>query len=98
LNQISNQTEVAVFTTAEIAHVLRVSNESVRREIRRGQLHAMQIGRQYRSTADDLIAWLGANRYNELFGHVQRVDEKLATASFGSKTKGVTRNRAKTTH
>jgi hypothetical protein len=44
------------------------------------------------------IAQLLMNRYNELFGHVQRVDEKLATASFGSKTKGVTRNRAKTTH
>jgi excisionase family DNA binding protein len=56
-----------VCTTAEIAQRLRVSNESVRREIRRGQLRAMQIGRLYRTTAADLIDWLGEQRYKQLF-------------------------------
>jgi excisionase family DNA binding protein len=56
-----------VYTTTEIAQRLRVSEESVRREIRRGQLQAMQIGRLYRATSGDLIAWLGEVRYNQLF-------------------------------
>jgi excisionase family DNA binding protein len=56
-----------IYTSAEIARALRVSEESVRREIRRGALTAARIGNQYRLTANDLAAWLGESRYRELF-------------------------------
>jgi excisionase family DNA binding protein len=55
-----------VYTPAEIAAALRVSEESVRREIRRGKLGAARVGNQYRSTLNDLSGWLG-ERYLELF-------------------------------
>jgi excisionase family DNA binding protein len=56
-----------IYTSAEVANALRVSEESVRREIRRGTLTAARIGNQYRLTANDLAAWLGESRYRELF-------------------------------
>jgi excisionase family DNA binding protein len=56
-----------IYTSAEVANALRVSEESVRREIRRGALTAARIGNQYRLTANDLAAWLGESRYRELF-------------------------------
>lgn len=56
-----------IYTSAEVAIALRVSEESVRREIRRGVLTAARIGNQYRLTANDLAAWLGEARYLELF-------------------------------
>lgn len=59
--------EQYVYTPAEVARALRVNEETVRREIRREQLGAVQIGRQYRITVPDLIAWLGQERYLELF-------------------------------
>jgi excisionase family DNA binding protein len=59
--------EYYVYTPAEVARALRVNEETVRREIRRDQLGAVQVGRQYRITVPDLIAWLGQERYLELF-------------------------------
>ncbi len=56
-----------IYTSAEVANALRVSEESVRREIRRGTLTAARIGNQYRLTANDLAAWLGESRYHEIF-------------------------------
>jgi excisionase family DNA binding protein len=56
-----------IYTSSEVANALRVSEESVRREIRRGTLTAARIGNQYRMTANDLAAWLGESRYRELF-------------------------------
>ena len=56
-----------VYTPAEVAQILRVNEETVRREIRREQLRAVQVGRQYRITPADLIAWLGKERYVEIF-------------------------------
>ena len=56
-----------VFTPAEVARVLRVDEETVRREIRRGRLGAVQVGRQYRLTSSDLMGWLGQVRFVELF-------------------------------
>jgi excisionase family DNA binding protein len=56
-----------IYTSAEVANALRVSEESVRREIRRGTLSAARIGNQSRLTANDLAGWLGESRYRELF-------------------------------
>ena len=56
-----------IYTPTEVAQILRVNEETIRREIRREQLRALQIGRQYRITAADLMAWLGEERYVEIF-------------------------------
>ena len=56
-----------VYTPAEIARSLKVGEETIRREIKRGRLSAIKVGNQYRATAGDLIKWLGEARYVELF-------------------------------
>lgn len=56
-----------IYTPAEVAQALRVNEETIRREIRRDQLGAVQVGRQYRITPADLVAWLGKARYLEIF-------------------------------
>jgi len=63
--------EQRVFTPKEIAYTLRVDEETVRREIRRERLNALQIGRQYRITTGDLVHWLGKERFIELFAPVE---------------------------
>ena len=74
--------ESYIYTPAEVAHVLRVNEETVRREIRREQLGALQVGRQYRITAPDLIAWLGQDRYFELFRPHEVLLSLLGSGSF----------------
>ena len=62
----------AVFTLPEVAGVLRVTSETIRRKIVAGELGALEIGgskrKQYRITASDLSAWLGPARAAQLFG------------------------------
>lgn len=72
-----------VLTPAEVAHVLRVDEETVRREIRRGRLTAVQVGRQYRLTASDLIGWLGQERYTELFASYEALALLLGSGGMG---------------
>lgn len=63
---------VLVFTPAEVAGVLRVTPETIRRKIVSGELGAVEVGgkerKQYRITATDLSAWLGPERAGQLFG------------------------------
>lgn len=70
-----------VYTTAEIAAILRVSEESVRREIRRGVLGAARIGSQYRVTTRDLSDWLGASHYHDLFSPLGPLSEIIGTGT-----------------
>jgi excisionase family DNA binding protein len=63
--------EYRVFTPKEVAHTLRVDEETIRREIRREHLTAVQIGRQYRISSGDLVRWLGRERFLELFAPVE---------------------------
>jgi len=62
----------AVYTPQEIASVLRVSAETIRRKIALGELGALEVGgrerKQYRILAQDLVSWLGADRARALFG------------------------------
>ena len=62
----------AVYTPQEIASVLRVSAETIRRKIALGELGALEVGgrerKQYRILAQDLVTWLGADRARALFG------------------------------
>lgn len=61
-----------VFTPAEVAAVLRVTPETIRRRIMAGDLRALEVGgkerKQYRITATDLADWLGLERASQLFG------------------------------
>ncbi len=72
-------TEVLAYTPEEVARRLRVSEETVRREIRSQRLGALQVGKQYRIAASDLIAYLGAQRFEEWFG--TRSDLRAAIGS-----------------
>ena len=57
-------TEIIAYKPEEVALRLRVSEETVRREIRLKHLGALLIGKQYRIAPSDLIAYLGEHRYN----------------------------------
>lgn len=47
-----------LLTVAEVANVIRVSRMTVYRLIRRGQLKAIRVGRNYRVRSDDLNDYL----------------------------------------
>jgi excisionase family DNA binding protein len=47
-----------LLTVAEVANVIRVSRMTVYRLIRRGQLKAIRVGRNYRVREDDLNDYL----------------------------------------
>jgi len=49
-----------LLTVAEVANVIRVSRMTVYRLIRRGQLKAIRVGRNYRVREDDLNQYLEA--------------------------------------
>ncbi len=49
-----------LLTAAEVADQLRVSTMTVYRLIRRGELAAVRVGRNYRVRAEDLETYLGA--------------------------------------
>ncbi len=61
-----------VFTPVEVAQVLRVTSETIRRKIISGELGAIEVGgdkrKQYRITLSDLNRWLGPERSTQLFG------------------------------
>jgi excisionase family DNA binding protein len=71
--------EGRIYTPAEVAQALRVGEETIRREIRRKRLPAIQIGRQYRITPGDLIGWLGRERYLELFSPLEELFSLLGS-------------------
>jgi excisionase family DNA binding protein len=51
---------VTLLTAAEVAEQLRVSTMTVYRLIRRGELPAVRVGRNYRVRAADLDTYLAA--------------------------------------
>jgi excisionase family DNA binding protein len=61
-----------VFTIAEIARVLRVSDETIRRKISAGELEAVEVSstprKTYRIPEYALVRWLGAEKAKQLFG------------------------------
>lgn len=52
--------DVPLMTVAEVAEVLRVSNMTVYRLIRSGQLAALRVGKNYRIRRQDLDRYLEA--------------------------------------
>ena len=75
-----------IYTPAEVAQALRVNEETIRREIRRDQLGALQVGRQYRITPADLVAWLGKERYLEIFRPHEALLELLGVGGLDEAT------------
>jgi excisionase family DNA binding protein len=49
-----------LLTVAEVAHVLRVSNMTVYRLIKAGELPALRVGKNYRIRESELEAFLSA--------------------------------------
>lgn len=52
-------TQEEVYTIEEVAKILKVSEETVRRLIASGELDARRVGRQYRITRAALDKFLG---------------------------------------
>lgn len=59
--------ETTIYSPEDVARRLRVSEETVRREIRAQHLGAQRIGKQYRIASSDLKAYLGDARFEEWF-------------------------------
>lgn len=55
---MSTETEQHLLTVAEVADVMRVSNMTVYRLIRSGELVATRVGRSYRIWEDDVRSYL----------------------------------------
>ncbi|RIK10176.1 MAG: hypothetical protein DCC49_04280 [Acidobacteria bacterium] len=49
---------VELLTVSEVASMMRVSNMTVYRLIKRGQLDAVRVGRSYRIRRQDLVSYL----------------------------------------
>ena len=58
------QARPGLLTVAEVAVMLRVSEMTIYRLIKAGELRALQIGKSYRLREDDVDAFLAA-RYTE---------------------------------
>ena len=63
-DQARDQTRTGLLTVAEVAAMLRVSEMTIYRLIKAGELRALQIGKSYRLREDDVDAFLAA-RYTE---------------------------------
>jgi len=59
---LSTETEQHLLTVAEVAEVMRVSNMTVYRLIRGGDLMATRVGRSYRIWENDVRAYLRRGR------------------------------------
>ena len=70
--------EQTLYTVAEVAAGLRLSDETVRRKIQCGELHALQIGtgsrKALRILAGDLVRWLGPQSARKVFGIGEGLD------------------------
>ena len=50
------------YTLRQVAEILNVNSFTIRREIKRGNLRAMKVGKDYRIDALDLEAYVHANQ------------------------------------
>jgi excisionase family DNA binding protein len=68
-----------VYSPSEVAQVLRINEETVRRAIRNQKLSALHVGDQYRLSPSDLGKWLGMDRYIELFSPLEDARQALGS-------------------
>jgi excisionase family DNA binding protein len=68
-----------VYTIAEVAKVLRVSDETIRRKIVAGELEAIEVSskprKTYRIPDYALVRWLGSEKAFQLFGVRHALEE-----------------------
>ncbi|MDI6786380.1 MAG: helix-turn-helix domain-containing protein [bacterium] len=57
--------EKAVYTTAEVAQILKLSPVTIERKIRRGEIPASKIGREYRLLGRDILSLFGWERLKD---------------------------------
>lgn len=75
--------EKRAFSPEEIARLVGVSKMTVYREIRRGKLPAVQLGRIYIITRPDIEQWLGKERARAMLGEMDtESNEWLSTTAF----------------
>lgn len=67
MNVVMSMRDAAIYSPEEVARRLKVSEETVRREIRAQHLGAQRIGKQYRIASSDLRTYLGESRFEEWF-------------------------------
>jgi excisionase family DNA binding protein len=69
----------SVYTIAEIATGLKMSDETIRRKIQKGELRALEIGNGNRKTLrilpKDLVNWIGVANAREIFGIGEGLEE-----------------------
>lgn len=66
---------VTLLTAVEVADQLRVSTMTIYRLIRRGELPAVRVGRNYRVRADDLEAYLAGQVVDPSSVDLEEMDE-----------------------
>ncbi len=71
--------EKNIFTPEDVARRLRVSEETIRREIRGQHLNAQRIGKQYRISAGDLKAYLGDAPFTEWFLQIDHLRDAIGS-------------------
>lgn len=65
--------EKVVYTTAEAAKILKLSPITVERQIRRGELKAIKLGKEYRLLGRDLLALFDWQTYaRSAFGELKQ--------------------------
>lgn len=52
------QSAPVLYTSAEVADILRLNHQVVQRKLQSGELPAYRIGREWRVDRDQLLAWL----------------------------------------
>lgn len=57
--------EKAVYTTAEVAQILKLSPVTIERKIRRGEIPASKIGREYRLLGRDILSLFGWEKFKD---------------------------------
>ena len=62
MRYFSSETRPTFLTTEEVLDYLKVNSRTIYRLIRRGDLPAVRIGRQWRFRQSDLDAWLDRQR------------------------------------
>lgn len=74
--------ERAVYTTAEVANILKLSPITVERKIRRGEIPATKIGKEYRLLGRDMLSLFGwedqmwKREYKTLLDKMRKEGEK----------------------
>lgn len=83
--------ERTIYTTAEVAQILKLSPVTVERKIRRGEIPAIKIGRKYRLIGDDILGLFGWRKETREKGEGKRKRLNLKSYHLGGVIGGLSR-------